>query len=86
MEGRENERNMDEATNFHIETASDAKLLHKKPCHTLLTVIFEPAIPMYLSCNSRAVDAGFLYFTYTHPRLSQKLTSSTVMCIEINII
>ena len=34
----------------------------------------------------RAVDARLLYFTYTHSRLSQKLTSSTVMCIEMNVI
>ena len=41
---------------------------------------------MYKSGNSRAVDERLLYFTYTHSRPSQKLTSSTVTCIEINVI
>ena len=38
---------------------------------------------MFLSGDSRAVDADLLYFTYTHSRSSQKLTSSTVTRIEI---
>ena len=41
---------------------------------------------MYYSGNLRAVDAQLLYFTYTHYRQSQKLTSSTVACIEMNVI
>ena len=31
-------------------------------------------------------QAQLLYFTYTHSRPSQKLTSSTVTCIEMNVI
>ena len=36
--------------------------------------------------NIRAVDALHLYFTYTHSRPLQKLTESTVTCIELNVI
>ena len=42
--------------------------------------------PVYYSGNLRAVDAQLLYFTYKHYRQSQKLTSSTVACIEMNVI
>ena len=40
---------------------------------------------MYWSSNSRAVDVRLLYFTFTHSRPSQKLTS-TVTCMEMNVI
>ena len=40
---------------------------------------------MYYLGNSRAVDAGLLYFTYAHSMPSQKLTSSIVTYIEMNI-
>ena len=41
---------------------------------------------MYQSGKSRAVDVRFLFFTYTHSRLSQKMTSSTVTYIGMNVI
>ena len=64
--------------------------LHKKPCLALLTAMFYWQKPMYQSGNSRAVDAWLLYFTYTHSRPysmpAQKMTSSTVTCLEMNAI
>ena len=42
-------------------------------------------------CNNQAIhvlfsDARLLYFAFTHSRPSQKLTSSSVTCIDINVI
>ena len=36
--------------------------------------------------NSLAVDAQLLYIIYTNSRSSQKSTSLTVRCVEMNVI
>ena len=44
--------------------------------------VFNRQKTMFLSGDSHAVDSELLYFTYAHSRSSQKITSSTVTCIE----
>ena len=61
-------------------------LVHKKPCHALLTVISKQAQIHVLSGHSHAVDDCFLALGIHILGPSQKLTTSTVTRIEVCII